>query len=169
MTRELQCEVVGRQPRDRTLFHLQSWSRAKRTGQCWRARKIKRTTALIMLVALAVGVTVVVQLLLPSDPDGRLLLWRLILPPMPFLTLALLVWRGALGAPLVSSTALGGAVVGALIMLLVPAGYAWYNWAVAPPPDANIGLGLIFLAQPVFVPLATWLGWQVGTRLTTPR
>ena len=61
--------------------------------------------------------------------------------------------------------ALLGALLGALIAIGIPVGALIFTTATYSGGGANIGVGLLFLALPISLPLAAWLGWKIGKKL----
>lgn len=57
------------------------------------------------------------------------------------------------------------AALAVMISLLSPRFLTWYTWNVVGDHTANIGAGILMLAQPVLAPVAGIAGWLVGWAL----
>lgn len=92
-------------------------------------------------------------------PDGPSLYFG-ILPGAPFLLLAVLslVTRVPIRATV-------GAFVGSLLAIAIPYGLLLYTLATYSGGGANIGVGLLLLATPVYLPIAMVIGALFGWRL----
>jgi len=92
-------------------------------------------------------------------PDGPILYFG-ILPGAPFLLLAVLslVSRVPIRATV-------GAFVGSLLAIALPYGLLLYTLATYSGGGANIGVGLLLLAMPVYLPIAMVIGALFGWRL----
>jgi hypothetical protein len=87
-----------------------------------------------------------------------------ILPGAPFVLL------GALSlVPYFTIRVLTGASVGGLIAVAAPYGLLWYSSANYSGGGANIGLGLLLLALPAYLPLAMLIGAYVGQAFSSFR
>ena len=62
--------------------------------------------------------------------------------------------------------ALKGAIVGGLIAIGIPTALLAFTSIGYKGGGANIGIGLLFLALPVYMPIAIWLGWKIGKRIS---
>lgn len=89
-------------------------------------------------------------------PDGPVLFWG-VLPGAPLILLSAFAL-----IPRISIRALAGALVGGLVAAGIPYGLLWYSSVNYSGGGANIGLGLLLLAQPIYVPLAMITGACVG-------
>jgi hypothetical protein len=80
-----------------------------------------------------------------------------VLPPLPFVLLAVLSfgWPQHLGP-------LCGAAIGAAIAVGVPWGLLKYDSAHYTGGGANIGIGLLLLAMPVYLPLLMLAGYGIA-------
>lgn len=84
---------------------------------------------------------------------SNLIYWYL-LPSLPFVLLALLSF--ALPRQI---GPLSGAAVGAVVAVGLPWGMLWYDSSHYDGGGANIGLGLLLLAMPIYLPLCMILGY----------
>jgi len=91
-------------------------------------------------------------------PDGPLFYWG-ILPGAPFLIIA-----GIALIPLIPLRAAIGAAVGALAAVAAPYGSLLYASANYPEGGANIGLDLLLLATPLYLPIAMLTGAVIAYR-----
>ncbi len=91
-----------------------------------------------------------------GQPDGPIFYWG-ILPGAPLLLLAALSL-----IPRFSFRALLGATVATLIAVGMPYGLIWYSSVNYSGGGANIGLGLLLIAQPIYVPVAMMMGAVIG-------
>lgn len=57
-----------------------------------------------------------------------------------------------------------GAMVGAIIAVVFPDMLLWCDLTCGHSCGANIGLGLLFLAMPLYLPLLICLGWFWGSK-----
>jgi hypothetical protein len=87
-----------------------------------------------------------------------------ILPGAPFVLLGVLSL-----VPRFPLRALTGASVGGLIAVAAPYGLLWYSSANYSGGGANIGLGLLLLALPAYLPLAMLIGAYIGQALYSLR
>lgn len=62
------------------------------------------------------------------------------------------------------NSALKGAVIGAFIAMGIPFTFLWITSARYNGGGANIGVGLLFAAAPIYLPIAIALGWKMGKR-----
>jgi len=90
------------------------------------------------------------------DTISNVVYWYL-LPSLPFVLLAVLsfVWPQQLGP-------LCGAAIGAAIAVGLPWGMLKYDSAHYYGGGANIGLGLLLLAMPVYLPLMMLAGYGIA-------
>ena len=91
-----------------------------------------------------------------GQPDGPILYWG-ILPGAPFVLLAALTL-----IPHLSIRAVVGAALGSLIAVGVPYGLLFYSSINYSGGGANIGVGLLLMAQPIYVPIAMLIGATAG-------
>ena len=89
---------------------------------------------------------------------GLIIYWY-ILPGLPFVCLGLF---GAFRANQFSLRPFVGATIGALVAVSVPYGSLWLASVTYKGGGANIGLGLLLLAFPVYLPFAIFGGWRIG-------
>ncbi len=87
-----------------------------------------------------------------GQPDGPILYWG-ILPGAPFVLLAVM---GLF--PRVPVHVTLGAAAGSLLAVALPYGALLYASANYTGGGANIGLGLLLLATPIFLPIAMLIG-----------
>lgn len=92
-----------------------------------------------------------------GQPDGPIFYWG-ILPGAPFVLLAPFAL-----IPGIPVRTVVGAAVGGLIGVGLPYGLLAYSSANYSGGGANIGLGLLLLAQPIYVPMAMVVGAILGT------
>lgn len=94
----------------------------------------------------------------PSTPC-QFFLWY-VLPVLPFTLLAV-------ASPLCSNSmgALWGAAVGAALAIGVPWGLLWYSSATYTGGGANIGIGILLMSIPLYLPALMLAGFAVGEML----
>ncbi len=94
-----------------------------------------------------------------DELNAVIIFYWYMLPAIPFIFLgffAILRGRHFSLAPFL------GATMGALVAIGVPYGSIWLASVKYTGGGANIGLGLLLLACPVYLPLAMFSGWQIG-------
>ncbi len=132
-------------------------------------RKMKHRYLEIRLWLLAVGIaaTTLGVLKLHGYPlhSFAVIFLFLILPSSPFVLLALRCrHRKASGTPKYPIGCLVGATVGAIISTVPPCVFLWCDvMGFFSYGGANIGLGLVFVAMPLYLPLAMIIGWCIGS------
>ncbi len=72
--------------------------------------------------------------------------------------LGALFWRGRRFESVLAALAI-------TLSLLSPRFLAWYTWNVVGDHTANIGVGILMLAQPILAPVAGFTGWLIGWAL----
>ncbi len=121
-------------------------------------------------VSLAIRLVVCVSLMLVGvaisawayrfgQPDGPLFYWG-ILPGAPLVLIAI-----AGMFPLAAMRVVLGAAAGCLLGVGLPYGLLLYASTHYSGGGANIGLGLLLLATPLYVPVAILIGGAAGYRL----
>ena len=105
---------------------------------------------------LAIGVGMSVAAYRWGQPDGPLLYWG-ILPGAPLVLLAVvaLIRRVPLRATM-------GASIAGFLAVSIPYGLLVYASITYSGGGANIGLGLLLLASPIYVPIAMLIGAIAG-------
>ena len=83
--------------------------------------------------------------------------WNL-LPSLPFIFLGL----GSLLTRRFCPYAFTCSAIGALGAIGIP--YILLTYSLAHDIGANIGLGLVFLAMPLYVPVVMFFGWMLGKK-----
>ena len=132
-------------------------------------RKMKQRYLEIRLWLLAVGMAAttlgVFKLHHYSAIPFASMLFLFILPSSPFVLLALLCRRReASGTPKYPIGCLVGATVGAIISTVPPCVFLWCDvMGFVPHAGVNMLLGLLFLAMPLYLPLAMIAGWHTGS------
>lgn len=93
-----------------------------------------------------------------AGPEGPLLYWG-ILPGAPFVLLA-----GLSLVPQLPLRTTIGACVGSAVAVAIPYGALMYASVHYAGGGASIGLGLLLLATPIFLPIAMLMGGFLGGR-----
>ena len=114
------------------------------------------TRLAISLLLSLLGLTLSAAAYHMGQPDSPIFYWG-ILPGAPFLLLAICTF-----IPRLSIQAIAGAAIGSLIAGGMPYGLLLYSSANYSGGGANIGLGILLIAQPIYVPIAMMLGATVG-------
>lgn len=126
----------------------------------WNARHV----LLAVLITLSVVCPLIISLTGAIDTVIGLVLYGIILPSSPFIFLAVLSLRMEGNGYKYKGAAISGAMQGALIAIFVPYALIWYSVATYTGGGANIGLALLALAMPLYLPVAMRVGWFVGTK-----
>lgn len=83
------------------------------------------------------------------DPSGLQIFYWYMLPALPFVVLSLL----ALFPSVIHTYMVIGAACGAILAIAIPYLLLWFSLTFYSGGGANIGLGLLFLAMPVYLVL----------------
>ncbi len=60
--------------------------------------------------------------------------------------------------------AVKGAIIGGLVAIGIPVALLAFAVIGYKGGGANIEIGLLFFALPVYLPLAIWFGWKMGKK-----
>lgn len=115
--------------------------------------------SLVCFSLAVVGVTMSAWAYRFAQPDGPLFYWG-ILPGAPIVLMAVV---GSFSRVPVRVTL--GAAVGGLLAVALPYGSLLYASANYSGGGANIGLGLLLLATPVYLPIAMLIGGAAAVKL----
>jgi hypothetical protein len=119
---------------------------------------ICRIAVVCLLLALSIVVPHVVSGFYGADESSGRLLYGVIFPSLPFVVLCLFALARTQGRFVFSLSALIGATVGALAAIAFPYTLLRYASAHYRGGGANIGLGILFLFLPVYLPVAMFTG-----------
>ena len=115
------------------------------------------------LIAIAVISLITAILTKPSSLNPILFIYLFVLPPLPFLILAMRVRKmDKEGKYLFSIGAVRGAMIGALLAIGIPYGILIISTLTYSGGGANIGVGLLLLGTPIYLAMATSAGWSKG-------
>lgn len=123
-----------------------------------------RHMLLILLIALSIVCPLFISLTGMIDTVIGLVLYGIVLPSSPFVFLAILSLRKEGNSYKYKGSAILGSMQGALIAIFVPYALIWYSVATYTGGGANIGLALLALAMPLYLPVAMRVGWSLGAR-----
>jgi len=114
------------------------------------------TRLLLSAMLTIVGIVMSAAAYQYGRPDGPILYWG-ILPGAPFLLLAILalVTRRPLSAVI-------GASAGSLLAVALPYGLLLYTSATYSGGGANIGVGILLVAVPLYLPILMAVGGFIG-------
>ena len=125
-----------------------------------------RIALAVALLALAILAPQVTSRFYQADETGRLL-YGIILPSLPFAVLCLLALATTQGRFVFRGAAISGAMLGAVLAIAFPWTWIWFDSAHYHGGGANIGLGILLLCLPCYLPLAMvaggWLGRACGS------
>ena len=130
-----------------------------------RSALICRIALVCVLLALSIAVPSVISGFYGPDESVGRLLYELFFPSLPFAVLCILALVRTQGQFVFSVSVVVGAMLGAVAALAFPWGLIWLASAHYRGGGANIGLGLLLLCLPVYLPVGMCLGGWFGRAL----
>jgi len=123
-----------------------------------------RYTLLALLIVLSIVCPIFISSTGMIDTVIGLVLYGILLPSCPFIFLAALSLKKEGNDYKYKRAAILGAMQGALIAIFVPYALIWYSVITYTGGGANIGLALLALAMPLYLPIAMRAGWSLGAK-----
>jgi len=126
---------------------------------------VNRKNLLLKLVVIAVLAPILSISMEIGDNSIFIIVYGILLPSCPFILLSILaIVKNKKGEYKFNKGAIGASMLGAILSVGIPNLLMWLSSITYSGGGANIGLGLLFLAMPIYLLIAMVTGWSMGLK-----